>query len=82
MQEDLCGALDNKNPSIKAETASFLARAFARTPPSVLGNKKILKAFIAPLLKTLNESGECFTLLLGASGFIFAYSTFLEFVVD
>lgn len=55
MQEDLLEALNNKNPSIKAETASFLARAFARTQPAVL-NKKLVKAFSTALLKTLNES--------------------------
>lgn len=55
MQEDLMEALNNKNPSIKAETASFLARAFARTQPTVL-NKKLIKAYTTALLKTLNES--------------------------
>lgn len=55
MQEDLLEALSNKNPSIKAETASFLARAFARTQPAVF-NKKLVKAFSTALIKTLNES--------------------------
>lgn len=55
MQEDLMEALNNKNPSIKAETASFLARAFARTQPAAL-NKKLIKAYTTALLKTLNES--------------------------
>lgn len=55
LQEDLFEALNNKNPSIKAETASFLARAFARTQPGVI-NKKLIKAYSTALLKTLNES--------------------------
>lgn len=55
MQEDLLEALNNKNPSIKAETASFFARAFARTQPAAL-NKKLIKAFSTALLKTLSES--------------------------
>lgn len=55
MQEDLLEALNNKNPSIKAETASFLARAFARTQPNIL-NKKLVKVFSTALIKTLNES--------------------------
>lgn len=55
LQEDLLEALNNKNPSIKAETASFLARAFARTQPAIL-NKKLVKAFSTALIKTLNES--------------------------
>lgn len=54
LQEDLLEALNNKNPSIKSETASFLARAFARTQPTVL-NKKLIKTFCVALLKTLNE---------------------------
>lgn len=54
MQEDMLEALNNKNPSIKAETASFLARAFARTQPAAL-NKKLIKVYSTALLKTLNE---------------------------
>lgn len=57
MLEDVTAALDSKNPSVKAETASFLARCFARTPPDHF-NKKLLKAYTTPLLKTLNESGK------------------------
>ncbi|XP_053685172.1 protein mini spindles [Sabethes cyaneus] len=55
MQEDILEALGNKNPSVKMETASFLARAFTKTLPTVL-NKKLLKAYVTALLKTLNES--------------------------
>lgn len=55
LQEDLFEALNNKNPSIKAETASFLARAFARTQPALF-NKKLIKAYSTALLKTLSES--------------------------
>ncbi|XP_043269757.1 protein mini spindles isoform X2 [Venturia canescens] len=54
MMEDALAALDNKNPAVKAETAAFLSRSFARTPPASL-NKKLLKAYSAALLKTLNE---------------------------
>ncbi|KAK0165415.1 hypothetical protein PV328_003929 [Microctonus aethiopoides] len=53
--EDCLAALENKNPSVKAETAAFLARCFAITPASSL-NKKLLKAYTGALLKTLNES--------------------------
>lgn len=53
--DDLLEALNNKNPSVKAETASFLARALTRTQPAVL-NKKLLKTLTTGLLKTLNES--------------------------
>ncbi|XP_014225605.1 protein mini spindles isoform X1 [Trichogramma pretiosum] len=54
ISEDVLAALENKNPSVKAETASFLARCLSRTPPTSL-NKKLLKAYTGPLLKTLNE---------------------------
>ncbi|XP_035894344.1 protein mini spindles isoform X2 [Anopheles stephensi] len=52
--EDVLEALGNKNPSVKMETASFLARSFTKTLPTAL-SKKILKPLIAALLKTLNE---------------------------
>lgn len=53
--EDVLEALNNKNPSVKAETAGFLARAFTKTQPTAI-NKKTLKALVTALLKTLNES--------------------------
>ncbi|EEZ99362.1 protein mini spindles [Tribolium castaneum] len=53
--EDVIEALGNKNPSVKAETSYFLARAFTKTQPSVI-NKKMLKALSTPLLKNINES--------------------------
>lgn len=52
--EDTLAALENKNPAVKAETAVYLARCFARTPPVNL-NKKLLKSYTGTLLKTLNE---------------------------
>ncbi|XP_005107466.1 cytoskeleton-associated protein 5 [Aplysia californica] len=55
IMEEVTAALDNKNPSIKAETALFLSRCFARCTQSSLP-KKMLKAYCAPLLKTVNES--------------------------
>lgn len=55
MQEHISEALNNKNPSVKAETASFLARSFLCTQPTTI-NKKLLKLLVTALLKTLNES--------------------------
>lgn len=52
--EDTLAALENKNPAVKAETAAYLARCFAHTPPANL-NKKLLKSYTGTLLKTLNE---------------------------
>lgn len=53
--EDVTAALDNKNPQIKAETTLFLARVFSKSTPAML-NKKLLKALVTSLLKTLNDS--------------------------
>ncbi|XP_029845565.2 cytoskeleton-associated protein 5 [Ixodes scapularis] len=53
--EELTGALEGKNPQVKAECAAFLARVFARSMPAAL-NKKLLKALCSSLLKTLNDS--------------------------
>ena len=50
LMEDIIAALDNKNPGIKAETASFLSRCFARCTQATLP-KKLLKAFCFALLK-------------------------------
>ncbi|KAK7077047.1 hypothetical protein SK128_006638 [Halocaridina rubra] len=55
IQEVVCAALNNKNPTVKAETAAFLGRALCYCTPTIL-NKKLLKAITTELLKTLNES--------------------------
>ncbi|KAG5893374.1 hypothetical protein JTB14_000138 [Gonioctena quinquepunctata] len=55
IMEDVTEALNIKNPSVKLETCSFLARAFAKTLPTAV-NKKLLKAVTALLIKTINES--------------------------
>lgn len=54
IQEDVFAALSNKNPAVKSETALFLARSLTKTLPTIL-NKKLLKAYVTALLKTLNE---------------------------
>ncbi|XP_037707333.1 protein mini spindles isoform X5 [Drosophila subpulchrella] len=53
-QESIVESLANKNPSVKSETALFLARALTRTQPAAL-NKKLLKLVTTSLVKTLNE---------------------------
>ncbi|XP_063608455.1 cytoskeleton-associated protein 5-like isoform X2 [Penaeus indicus] len=55
IQETVSGALANKNPQVKAETAAFLSRAFCYCTPTVF-NKKLLKVYVGDLVKTLNES--------------------------
>jgi len=57
IHEDILAAIDNKNPSVKAESISFLTRCFTKCTPAIL-NKKLLKIFITALIKTLNESGK------------------------
>ncbi|KAK0049616.1 cytoskeleton-associated protein 5 [Biomphalaria pfeifferi] len=55
IMEDTVAALDNKNPSIKMETVLFLSRCFARCTQATLP-KKMLKAYVTPLLKTVNDT--------------------------
>ncbi|KAI2800151.1 hypothetical protein BLOT_014064, partial [Blomia tropicalis] len=55
IHEDLVEALNNKNPSIRSETALFLARSFSKTNPALV-NKKLLKTLVTSLLKTLGDS--------------------------
>lgn len=54
IQETVSGALANKNPSVKAETAGFLARALCYCTPTIL-TKKLLKVVVADLLKGVSE---------------------------
>ncbi|XP_052744603.1 protein mini spindles [Bicyclus anynana] len=55
IMEDMLAAFDNKNPSIKAESAIFLARALCLTQPAAF-NKKLIKAYVAGLLKLLESA--------------------------
>ena len=53
----MSGALANKNPSVKAETAGFLARALCYCTPTIL-TKKLLKVIVTDLLKGVSEPGK------------------------
>ncbi|CAK1542570.1 unnamed protein product [Leptosia nina] len=55
IMEDMLAAFDNKNPSIKAESATFLARALCHTQPAAF-NKKLIKAYVGSLLKLLESA--------------------------
>ncbi|CAG2202668.1 CKAP5 [Mytilus edulis] len=55
ISEDVVAALDNKNPQIKTETASFLSRCFSKCTTATLP-KKMLKMFCTALLKTINDT--------------------------
>ncbi|XP_030845166.1 cytoskeleton-associated protein 5-A isoform X3 [Strongylocentrotus purpuratus] len=53
--EDVLAALDNKNPSIRTETALFLGRAFRQCTPATLP-KAILKPLCISLVKKLSDT--------------------------
>ncbi|XP_075981824.1 msps cytoskeleton-associated protein 5 isoform X2 [Anticarsia gemmatalis] len=55
IMEDMLAAFDNKNPSIKAESSLFLARALCHTQPAAF-NKKLIKAYVAGLLKLIESA--------------------------
>ncbi|XP_060086364.1 cytoskeleton-associated protein 5-like [Ylistrum balloti] len=55
ISEDIVTALENKNPSIKAESAYLLSRCFGKSTLSTLP-KKLLKLFCSCLLKTANDT--------------------------
>lgn len=61
--EDMIASFDNKNPQIKAESALFLARALCQTQPAAF-NKKLIKAYVASLLKLLESAGNSAFLFL------------------
>ncbi|XP_046917779.2 msps cytoskeleton-associated protein 5 [Dermatophagoides farinae] len=55
ISEDVVTSLDNKNPSIRSETALFLTRCFTKTNPHTI-QKKLLKTLTTSLIKTLSDS--------------------------
>ena len=57
IQEDTIAALQNKNPAVKLETNSFLARAFAKTSFKIMSDKKLMKPYFTAILANLDESG-------------------------
>lgn len=85
IQEDVIASLDNKNPSIKAETAAFLGRCFAQCTPTIL-NKKLLKPLATALLKTLNEPDpsvrDCSADALGVAMKVVGEKVLLPFLPD
>lgn len=43
VQEDVLAALKHKTPTVVAAASRFLARSFAKCPPLLVTNKKVLK---------------------------------------
>lgn len=83
--EDIVAALENKNPSIKAETASFLARCFAKSSMSTLP-KKLLKSFCTSLIKTVADTApevrDASFLALGTAMKVVSEKHIMPFLVD
>ena len=50
ISESCVAALNHKTPTVKSETALFMARCFCKSTPATLP-KKLLKMFAAPLIK-------------------------------
>ena len=53
IQEDTLASLKHKTPAVNAETARYLARCFAKCPPQLVTNKKVLKGYVLALLDKL-----------------------------
>uniref|UniRef100_A0A0X3NYS1 TOG domain-containing protein n=2 Tax=Schistocephalus solidus TaxID=70667 RepID=A0A0X3NYS1_SCHSO len=85
LQEDIIEALNNKNPGIRAETALFLSRIFAKMTIVTL-NKKLLKTFVVPLLKCsadmVLEVREAAFCALGTAMFIVTEKNISPFLAD
>jgi len=54
VSEACIASLEHKTPSVKAETASFLAHCFSKCTPATLP-KKLLKQFVVALLKVSDD---------------------------
>lgn len=85
MQEDIIGAMANKNPGIRSETCLFLGRSFSSMTVQTL-NKKLLKIFIAPLIKnsadTSMEVREASFSALGMAMFVISEKNIMPFLAD
>lgn len=83
--DDILAALENKNPNIKAETASFLARVFSRQTIATLP-KKQLKTLCTSLLKTVNDTApevrEASFMALGTAMKVVTEKNIMAFLTD
>jgi cytoskeleton-associated protein 5 len=53
--EEILPFLDNKNPSVKAETLSYMARSFQHCTPQIL-NKPTLKQICPPIITRMDDT--------------------------
>ena len=56
IQEDVLASLKHKTPGVVTETSKFLGRCFAKVPPQLVSNKKMVKGYVSALLDCLNHA--------------------------
>ncbi|XP_033117139.1 cytoskeleton-associated protein 5-like isoform X3 [Anneissia japonica] len=85
ISEDVLVALDNKNPSIRAETAAFLARAMRHCTLTTLP-KSLLKPLSAALVKKIGDTSpevrEAVAESLGTAMKVVGEKHLLPFIAD
>ncbi|VDN99387.1 unnamed protein product [Rodentolepis nana] len=85
VQEDIIAATSNKVPSVRAEICMFLNRAFSNMTVATL-NKKLLKAFVGPLIKcssdTTGEVREASFAALGTAMYVVTEKNITPFLAD
>ncbi|KAM3186859.1 hypothetical protein ACTXT7_003450 [Hymenolepis weldensis] len=85
VQEDIIAATTNKVPSVRAEICMFLNRAFSNMTVATL-NKKLLKAFVGPLIKcstdTTVEVREASFAALGTAMYVVTEKNITPFLTD
>nr|CDS27460.1 microtubule associated protein xmap215 [Hymenolepis microstoma] len=85
VQEDIIAATSNKVPSVRAEICMFLNRAFSNMTVATL-NKKLLKAFVGPLIKcssdTTVEVREASFAALGTAMYVVTEKNITPFLAD
>lgn len=83
--DDVISSLAHKTPSVRSESALFLARTFKRCSPVTL-NKKMLKAFTVPLCTastdTVPEVREASFAALGTAMYIAGTKNIQPFLGD
>ncbi len=56
VQEDVLASLKHKTPGVVTETSKFIGRCFAKCPPQLATNKKMVKGYVSALLDSLNHA--------------------------
>ena len=56
VQEDALACLKHKTPTVVAQTGQFLARSYAKCPPQLITNKKMVKGYVSAHLDCLGHA--------------------------